>query len=73
MPHDGFGDSDSGQASDQAPLGYTPRWRHPMPSSPPPLLLPFMSLARPYDGKRPAAVCGGVCAVGKGSLVGPLV
>ena len=34
MPHDGFGDSGSGQAFGQAPLGYTPRWRHPMPSSP---------------------------------------
>ena len=72
MPHDDFGGSDSGQAFGQAPPGYTPRWRHPMPSSPP-LLLPFVSLAWPCDGKRPAAVCGGVCAVGKGSLVGPLV
>ena len=35
MPHGDFGDSDPGQAFGQAPLGYTPRWRHPMPSSPP--------------------------------------
>eukprot|EP01045_Picozoa_sp_COSAG04_P056441 COSAG04_NODE_26353_length_295_cov_2.158163_1_plen_35_part_01 len=33
MPHDGFGGSDPGQAFGQAPLGNTPRWRHPMPSS----------------------------------------
>ena len=78
MPRDDFGDRD------QALPGYTPGWRHSLPSSP--LSSPSVSVFGPglghqrdwgwdpgggVSGKRSAAVCGGVCEVGEGSLVGP--
>ena len=95
MPRD---DSDLAPDPDLALPGYTPGWRHSMPSSP--LSSPSVSVFGPglghqrdwgwdpggvraaggglgwdpgggASGKRSAAVCGGVCAVGKGSLVGP--
>ena len=50
MPHDDFGDSDSGQAFGQAPLGYTPRWRPSMPSSP--LSSPSVSVFGPGLGHQ---------------------